>query len=272
LKNHYYLPIFKKGDSSKVKIKKISFLSEGETIRGHLLLPSRLNDRHPAIIKCHGLPGSPNQVSGIASELAQAGFVVLTFNFRGIRHSNGLFSYAGEIIDAGNGISFLEGLNYVDRNRIAIYGASFGGAVAICRAAIDMRITCIAVRAPVYDTERFIEKLTQNYSPKSILIELSGAVHGIKKENFWICFRKNVKMYNPMDLVSKISPRALLVVTGDEDKIIGLDGVKDLFERAKEPKTLKIVSGADHKLSNPIIFQQTNKIIIEWFRDALQVP
>lgn len=252
-------------------VKTITFLSGEEPIRGHLLLPHTLETPQPAIIKCHGLPGSPNQVSGIATELVGAGFLVLTFNFRGIRQSDGQFSYANAITDTGNAISFLEDSEFVNKNQIALYGASFGGAVAISRAAIDLRIRCVAVRAPIYDTELFFQKLEQKYSSESIFSELSKEVRGLNREDSLRQFKEDVKRYNPMELVDHITPRAFLVVAGDKDKVIEVEGVKRLFNRAKEPKKLEIVTGADHKLSSPETFQKTNQIVVTWFRDILGV-
>ena len=142
-----------------MKLENIDFLSEGEIIRGCLLFPSQLSISSPAVIKCHGFPGSSNQISGIATELANNGFIVLTFDFRGFRNSDGHFSYSGEILDVGHAISFLEHQEFIDPGRIGLYGASFGGAVAICRTAIDSRVRCVGVRAPVYNTELFLKSL-----------------------------------------------------------------------------------------------------------------
>lgn len=250
-------------------IKSITFLSDGYIIRGNLLLPSTINSLQPTIIKCHGLPGSSNQVSGIATELTRAGFIVLTFDFRGVRNSNGQFSYSNAIMDIGNAITFLESYEFVDKQRIALYGASFGGAVAISRATFDLRIRCVAVRAPIFDTNYFFEKLEQIYTNQSIVSSLSKVVRGLSSKNAWISMKEDGIRYNPMNTVDLISPRALLVVAGDSDQIIDLEGVKQLFMKAKDPKKLEIITGADHILSNPESFKKTNHIIISWFHENL---
>ena len=77
-----------------VKLISTSFISEGETIRGTFVVPLS-EGPFPGICKFHGLPGGPDQVGGFALALAEAGFVVLTFDFRGFRHSEGLFPLAG---------------------------------------------------------------------------------------------------------------------------------------------------------------------------------
>ncbi len=252
-------------EAVSMDITPITFLSDGDIIRGNLLLPSITDFPQPTIIKCHGLPGSSNQVSGIATELARAGFIVLTFDFRGVRNSNGQFSYSNAIMDIGYAITFLESYEFVDKHRIALYGASFGGAVAISRATFDLRIRCVAVRAPIFDTKYFFEKLEQIYSNHSLFSRRLKVVRGLSSKNAWISMKEDGARYNPMKTVDLISPRALLVVTGDQDQVIDLEGVKRLFMKAKDPKKLEIVTGADHILSNPESFKKTNQIIITWF-------
>ncbi len=247
----------------------ITFLSDGDIIRGNLLTPSIIDSPQPTIIKCHGLPGSSNQVSGIATELARAGFIVLTFDFRGVRKSNGQFSYSNAIMDIGCAITFLESYEFVDKHRIALYGASFGSAVAISRATFDLRIRCVAVRAPIFDTTYFFEKFEQIYSKQLLFSSLSKVVRGLSSNNDWISMKEEGIRYNPMKTVDLISPRALLVVTGDIDQVIDVEGVKQLYMKAKDPKKLEIVTGADHILSNPESFKKTNQIIISWFHENL---
>ena len=53
----------------KIEVQPTSFTSEGETLRGHFVLPQGTGP-FPAICKFHGLPGSSDQISGIATRLA----------------------------------------------------------------------------------------------------------------------------------------------------------------------------------------------------------
>ena len=84
-------------------------------------------------------------------------------------------------------------------------------------------------------------------------------------------FKKDVKTYNPINLVNDIAPREILIITGDRDELIDIDGIKQLYDQAKHPKMLKIVKGADHKLSSLKTYRLTNQIIIEWFKTNLKI-
>jgi fermentation-respiration switch protein FrsA (DUF1100 family) len=55
----------------------------------------------------------------------------------------------------------------------------------------------------------------------------------------------NVEL-RPVDVVSGISPRPLLVLGGDKDQIVPVAMTRKLFAAARNPKLLWIVPGAAH--------------------------
>ncbi len=249
-----------------VKVIDVEFTSNGESIHGHLVMPDTVGP-FPAICKLHGLPGSPDQVSGIATEFARAGFVVLVFDFRGFRSSEGIFSISGEVIDAKNAISFLLDREETAGNRVGLYGASFGGAIAICTAARDERVCMVGVRAPVVDTAAFaasrldeIFQFVEQIAPDDM--------HGLNDDEIRAKITaqilRDVKTYNPINDVLHIAPRPLLVVTGDADALIRITDVHRLVDKA-ENVTFHVVHGADHSLSNVELYNQTNRLIVDWF-------
>ncbi len=245
------------------------FHSEGQLLRGNFLVPEG-DGPFPGICKFHGLPGSPDQVHGIASRLAEAGFLVLTFDFRGFRRSEGYFSLSREIDDAQSAISHLLESNYLVKNWVGVYGASYGGAVAVLAAVRDNRISVVCLRAPVYDTLAFARSLYIQPAVEDLLRNSPDEMHGlsdpdIRKEIFESMVEDSKKL-NPIRGVSSISPRPLLIIAGDADKGIDLAGVRRFFELAKEPKELIVIEGADHKLTDPKAFEKTIKVVITWFK------
>ncbi|HUW45423.1 MAG TPA: alpha/beta hydrolase, partial [Dehalococcoidia bacterium] len=52
----------------------------------------------------------------------------------------------------------------------------------------------------------------------------------------------------PINWIDKISPRPLLLAHGDADELIPLEHAQKLYQKAKEPKELKIIPGAKHKM------------------------
>ena len=56
-----------------------------------------------------------------------------------------------------------------------------------------------------------------------------------------------------------------MVITGDADEDINLDGVRRLVELAKESKELVVVKGADHALTDPNAYEATMDQAVSWF-------
>ncbi len=254
-----------------VQIIPTEFTSDGETIRGHFVVPEG-DGPFPGICKFHGFPGSPDQVHGIATRLAQAGFAVLAFDFRGFRKSDGIFSLAGEIKDAKAAVTHLLESDLTDDSWVGVYGASYGGAVAVCSVPNDPRVNAVCLRAPVYDTLWFA-RLPGLLPSVEYIFEIDPfQMHGIEdpesREEILKRTVMDAEVHNPINEVSKISPKPLLIVHGSDDAIIDLAGVKRLYELAGEPKDLVVVEGADHNLSDPRAYEITVRTVVEWFKKA----
>ena len=251
-----------------IQILPTEFTSEGEIIRGHFVTPVG-EGPFPGIVKYHGLPGGSDQIGGIATRFAQAGFAVLTFNFRGFRSSDGFFTLSGEIKDAKVAVTHLLESDLTIDSWVGVFGPSYGGAVAICTVPYDPRVNVICVRAPVYDTLWFAKSPMIPYTIEEIIATAPSQVHGIEdaeiREEFLKRMVTDAEVHNPMNEVSKISPKPLLIIHGTDDVGIPLAGVKRLYELAGEPKDLVVVEGADHNLSDPRAYEITTKTIVEWF-------
>ncbi|UCE09694.1 MAG: prolyl oligopeptidase family serine peptidase [Candidatus Thorarchaeota archaeon] len=253
---------------TKTQVVPVEFTSGGETVRGNLVTPTS-EGPFPGICKYHGLPGGPDQVGGIATRLAEVGFAVLTFDFRGFRSSDGFFRLAGEIVDAKNSVTYLLESEFTFNDWIGVYGASYGGAVAICSSAEDKRVQAVCVRAPVFDTYMFALSPMIEPEVKRIIETDPSQIRGIENpETRKLILRRMVEdaiIYNPMKDIPGISPRPLFIITGDADRGIPVEGVRELYDKAGEPKQFAVVEGADHVLSDPAQYEETVTAVIEWF-------
>ncbi|MGN6609322.1 MAG: alpha/beta fold hydrolase [Jatrophihabitans sp.] len=101
----------------------------------------------PAVLLAHGFGGTKQSVASVARSLAGRGYVVLTWTARGFGRSGGLIHLdapAYEVHDASLLVSWLQQRPQVDRNRIAVAGASYGGGLALLLAGTDPRIKAVA--------------------------------------------------------------------------------------------------------------------------------
>ncbi|MFE9258121.1 alpha/beta fold hydrolase [Streptomyces sp. NPDC006879] len=108
--------------------------------------------RRPAVLLGHGFGGSKEDVRPQAERLARAGYAVLTWSARGFGASGGRIGLNDpdhEVKDVSRLIDWLAGrpevqLDSANDPRVAVAGASYGGAVALLAAGHDRRVDVIA--------------------------------------------------------------------------------------------------------------------------------
>ena len=117
--------------------KTIEFYSEGSLIKGDLHFPDTLEEgkTYPAIVLCHGFAGVKEMLlPNYAKSFAKEGYITLNFDYRGFGESEGErfnLNKTNQIIDIRNAITYLQTLDEVDTEKIALWGTSYGGANAI---------------------------------------------------------------------------------------------------------------------------------------------
>jgi dipeptidyl aminopeptidase/acylaminoacyl peptidase len=128
---------------------------DGLTVHGYLSFPPEVKRTNlPAVLVVHGGPWMRDGwgLDPEAQWLANRGYVCVHVNFRG---SSG---YGKDFMNAGNrqwgakmhddlldAIDHLVGQGLVDRDRVAIYGGSYGGYAALCGATFTPDVFCCAI-------------------------------------------------------------------------------------------------------------------------------
>ena len=135
---------------SRFAEREVRFANGAVTLSGTLFVP-RVRGPRPAILFLHGSgPEGRWANHWLARRFAEAGFVALTYDKRGVGRSQGDWQTAGfELLaaDAESGIGFLRSRADVDPSRIGIYGHSQGGSVAPIVGAHDRRVAFIIASA-----------------------------------------------------------------------------------------------------------------------------
>lgn len=133
----------------------LSFTSrDGLTIHGYITFPPRQREGVPMVLNVHGGPWGRDRW-GFHSEhqwLANRGYACLSVNFRG---STG---YGKDFLNAGNkewagamhndlvdAVEWAVQMGYANPDRVAIYGASYGGYAALVGATFTPELFCCAV-------------------------------------------------------------------------------------------------------------------------------
>jgi ABC-2 type transport system ATP-binding protein len=106
----------------------------------------------PAVVLAHGFGGSKRSVADDARDLAERGYVVLTYSARGFGESTGRIGLNDpryEIADLSTLLDLLAEREEVELDadgdpRVGVAGGSYGGALALLGAAYDDRVDAIA--------------------------------------------------------------------------------------------------------------------------------
>src|SRR5579862_1778763 len=126
--------------------KTVTFYSEGAVIVADLYLPDGLDltRKHPALVQCQGFTGIRDMVQPVFAEYCtKAGYISLAIDYRGWGDSGGergRLAPLEQVDDVRNALTYLETLDFVDRERLGVFGASFGALIGPYVAAVDPRV------------------------------------------------------------------------------------------------------------------------------------
>jgi len=231
--------------------------SDGLTLRGWYA-PSK---NGAAVVFVHA--GSSNRTNYIveAGALARAGFGVLVYDSRAAGESEGdLVSWGDrEQRDLAAAFDFVQKRADVDQDRLGLAGASIGATTVALFAAADPRPRAVLLYATWTSLEDEIRfKFGQRLALLAVPVTWRFRSAGI-----------DVNALRPVDRIADISPRPLLVVTGDADEDTPLPVMRQLFARANEPKTLLVLEGAGHGGYAEIGGDPYLRRVVDFFRHAL---
>jgi len=233
-----------------MEIKEIRLKADGLELAGELHIPSK-DKIHPALCICHGIPAAPPDPTDkgytlLAQHFCHAGFTTLIFNFRGTGRSEGNLDILGWSRDLQAVLDFLYHQQEVDKARFCLMGFSGGAAVSVYTAAHYPKVSLVVACACPAD----FRSLTQRETTQDA-IQQFRQIGAIRDKDFPPSMEewgRGFETITPINWVDKISPRPLLLVHGDADELIPLEHAYRLYQKAKEPKELKIIPGAKHRM------------------------
>lgn len=258
----------------------VTLENDNQKILGVLHLPSNITEKIPAILFCHGLAG--NKVGkqrlfvSLAKRLAEKGIAVLRLDFRGAGDSEGEIedmTVETQVSDAIEGLKWLSMQDYIDTDRIGIFGRSFGGTIAVIAAQKFKNIKSIGLWAPLFNGDQWKDNwralLADRLSTeeKYSVMTFDGQTCGI--ELFEQLFSISMNEY-----LEKLKNVPLLHIHGEKDKIISpahADEYKKEREKYQKNNRSKFIRlpQTDHDFSympeQAVAIEET----VEWFKKTL---
>jgi dipeptidyl aminopeptidase/acylaminoacyl peptidase len=287
-----------------------TFYSEGCRLVGDVFYPDGLrpSERRAGIVLCHGYTGVKDlYLPDNARVLNEAGYIVLTFDYKGWGDSEGprsrLAPYS-RVADVQAALTFLGSLPQVDAARLGIYGTSYGGATVVWTAAIDPRVKCVVSVVGIGNGTRWMRSvrrpdefhdLVARADQDRVRQVVEGKSELVKREEILLPDRQSAELaaaarrnnpaavgtipleyihetlqFNPEWVVDKIAPRPVLFITTDDDRLVPPEESVALHARAGEPKKLVILKGYGHyEVYLEPAFSEVMRETTAWFRRHL---
>ncbi|MFC1938008.1 alpha/beta hydrolase, partial [Chloroflexota bacterium] len=158
-------------------------------------------------------------------------------------------------------IDYVYALPEVDQSRLSLLGFSAGAAVAIYVAARDKRVSSVISCACPAQFD-----FSGRFDTPEALIDHFRSIGIIRDKGFpgsideWL---DNFQRVEPIEYVSQITPRPLLLVHGSQDEVVDVSHAHELYAKAGEPKQLIIIDGAGHGLRQN---DRTIAIVLKWLK------
>ncbi|MEW6129062.1 MAG: alpha/beta fold hydrolase [Acidobacteriota bacterium] len=282
-----------------------NIISEGVRLQAELFsLKSMAGKSLPTIIMAHGWGGTAANFRWDAVQLANAGYLVITFDYRGWGQSDGrlilvsppdkkegrkftalveeLREYVDPIeqtTDWFNVINWAMGEPTVDKNRIGLRGSSYSGGHVFYVAARDPRVKAIVSQVGAFDSRLVVAdaeqlKITQTEATRRARAELGYPEPRAKVIGNLIGapIRDKLMHYAPIEEASKVKDCAALFIVADKEELFdNKDHAKLAYERMPGTKK-KYVSVPN--ITHYGIYRESRelaiKLAIEWFDQYLK--
>lgn len=226
----------------------VTFKSADGTPLHGWFIPGHGKLRKGTVVFSHGNAGSVGHHLGFILWMADAGYNVLMYDYRGFGKSGGIVDRRGILDDVKAAFAYVKSRPDIDQNKLVSYGHSLGGAKSVTALA---ETPVKGLRAVVID------------GAFASYLAMARFVGGQLGE------RLVSDEWAPKDFVEKLAPTPLLVVHGTVDEVVPYSQGKLLFDRAAQPKTLFEVKGGHHGDSLYLNQGTYRKKMLSWLDQAM---
>ena len=288
----------------------VEFYSEGFKLVGDIYVPDGLpsGEQRAAVLLCHGYTGVKDlYLPDNAKTLNDAGYVVMTFDYKGWGESEGTRSRLApysRVADVQAAMTYMGMQPEADADRIGLYGTSYGGATVSWTGAVDQRAKCIVSVVGIGNGARWMSRVRrvdewfdiQERSKEDREKRAStGESEYVDRSEILLPDRQSAELaaaarrnnpaavgtipleyvddtigFNPEWIVDKISPRPILFITSDNDRLVLPEESEQLYAYAGEPKKLVVLKGYGHyEVYSEPAFSEVMAATLDWYREYL---
>ena len=280
-------------------------VSEGVRLRATLYYPESAKPPLPAIIMSHGWGGTAAMLTQQARDIAQAGYLVVAFDYRGWGGSDARVvqtapapaeksidgRFSGEMkelrevvdpldqaMDIQNVIHWVMGDPAVDKARLGLWGTSFSGGLVVYVAARDPRVRALVSQVgymgqPVASAPPAALEKSYSDATRRARGELGYPPPGLREIGNLrgAPIREKFLLYAPVDDVARVKNCAMLFIAAENEELFDNRQHPQLaFERANEPKQYTVIPGIAHYGIYGEAREQATRLAIDWFDQHLK--
>lgn len=275
------------------------FSGPGLRLAGRLYLPDARNDLHAGAVFCHGFGGVKEGVPvGLCSRLAQAGYTMLSFDYRGFGASEGqraLLLPQDQIEDTVTALEYLATqVPGIDPARVGIYGTSFGGGIAAVAAARSTRTRALVMTVPVTSGSHWLRSICRWYEFEILKQRAIAAIaHKAATGEIELGERLEIMVPDPraMERYAEHTPMAIetafhvlnhepithahaltipvLMLGAKDDSLVPYEQTTMFFERMTAPKRLEAFEVGNHWLFYDEGLPRAAELVTSWFAQHL---
>lgn len=191
------------------------------------------------VILLHGHGNTYFETLPLAQLLAERGYQVLAYNSREWNFYRTPQDYTNDIrndaADLSAAVGYLKGRHDVDSRRIGVMGYSYGSSKALLAAPSAPDVKVVIVEGANSHVPTLNPGITWEMVKDDFIARYTARLHFDPAD-----FRENLR------LIAQLSPRAALVIHGQNDPLVPLTEGQELYTAAGSPKTLLILPHSGH--------------------------
>jgi putative redox protein len=259
------------------EVERFEFIgNDGQKLSARIHLPAVEPIACAVFAHCFTCSKDSRAATHISSALAEKGIATLRFDFTGIGESEGEFDGTTFSHNVSDIVSAAKALREAYQAPALLIGHSLGGSAVLAAAGQVPEVLGVATIGAPFEPKHvarlFDVSLEEIESKGQAEVDLGGRKFTIRKS-----FIEDLQKHCNAERIASMK-KALVVFHSPQDKVVGIDNARMIYEAARHPKSFISLDGADHLLKRRSDSRYVADVLAAWAsryfadRPAEEVP